>query len=137
MKLGAALCCGAMLAAGCGGGGGEAPGPSGLAWAGMLEITSAPPVGTTTCLATTDVTFGPSGADRNAVSVEGGACVRFVNQDTTVRRPGPAGATPCAELSGTSLSQGQSFTTPPLAGPRTCLWQDALHPVPAGGGGGY
>jgi hypothetical protein len=137
MRLGSALCvtCSVLLAAGCGGGGPS--GPSGLDWAGTINVTSAMTPGNLSCLSTTVVTFKAAGVDVHAVNTAGGGCVEFVNADTTTRRPGPAGATLCPELSGPVLAQGQSFTTAPLDGPRTCQWQDVLHPIPSGGGSGY
>jgi hypothetical protein len=135
MKLETALfLCGALSAVACGSGS-DAP-PTGTDFAGTLQVTGPAPGGTSTCVSTTVVTFNPGGADRQSVSLAGGGCLEFVNRDSTVRRPAGSGTSPCAELNGPALAKDETFTTVPLDGPRTCLWQDALHPPPGGGPGG-
>ena len=104
---------------------------------GTLSIASALPTGTTTCLATHTVTFTSTGVNLHTVNAAGGDCLTFTNSDTSSHRPASIGTPTCAELDASAaLTQGQSFTTTPLAGPKTCHWEDALNPPPAGGGGG-
>lgn len=126
---------GVLILSACGGGGGDG-GAAPVAFAGTLDVTSALPAGTTTCQATSVVTFSAAGADVHAVSLAGGGCIQFVNTDDAPHRPAPFGEVPCAELGGPSLAKGASYTTPPLDGPRACVWQDGLNPMPPGGGGG-
>lgn len=128
---------GVLFLSACGGGGGGGGGVAPVAFAGTLNVSSALPAGTTTCQATTVVTFTADGADVHAVTLAGGGCLQFVNADTAPHRPAAFGDTPCTELDGPSLAKDATYTTPPLDGPRACTWQDALHPLPAGGGGGY
>lgn len=124
---------GVLILSACGGGadGGAAP----TAFAGTLNVSSALPAGTTACQATTEVTFTAAGTDVHAVTLAGGDCLRFVNADAAPHQPAAFGASPCAELDGPTLAKDATYTTPPLDGPRACTWQDALHPLPAGGGG--
>jgi hypothetical protein len=123
---------------GCGGGSPAAPGaPPQNAFTGTLVITSALPSGTTTCQGTQTVTFTASGATPHLITVAGGDCVSFLNSDTAAHRPAQNGTSGCPELdAAASLAAGASFPTPPLGGPRTCYWRDALNPPAAGGGGG-
>lgn len=128
---------GLLLAAGCGGGGGGG-GSSGLAFAGTLSVTSASSA--TTCGTTTTITFNAAGVSPATPAIAGGDCLDFVNTDTAHHQPQAVGtaAASCTELNGPSLANGGHFTTPPFTGgPKTCQWQDALNPVPPGGGGGY
>lgn len=125
-----------LLVAACGGGseGGVSP----LAFAGTFSVTTALPAGTTACLTTSTVTFSAAGADLHTFTLAGGDCLDFVNADTAPHRPASFGATPCPALDApAALGPGARYTTPPLDGPITCQWQDALHPIPAGGGNGY
>lgn len=124
---------GALLLASCGGGGGGG-GASALAFAGTLTVTSASPGGA--CDPVKVITFSASGADIHTVSLTGGGCLRFVNTDAAQHQPESVNAG-CTQLNGPILDKDQSFTTTPFSGPSTCQWQDALHPLPAGGGGGY
>jgi hypothetical protein len=128
---------GLLLAAGCGGGGGSG-GPGAIAFAGTLTISSASTA--VACGTTTTVTFSATGADRNTLAIAGGDCLDFVNADTAHHQPQAIGtaAASCTELNGPSLANGAHYTTPPFTGgPKTCQWQDALNPIPTGGGGGY
>lgn len=131
-SLGAALL-GALWLAGCGSAGGG--GVSALAFAGTVSVTSASPGGA--CVSTTLVTFSAMGTDLHTLSVPGGACLDFLNADAAPHQPAAFGTSPCAQLNGPSLATNQHYVTPPFDGPATCQWQDALHPIPAGGGNGY
>jgi hypothetical protein len=103
---------------------------------GTLSIGSALPTGTSSCQATHTVTFTSTGVSVQAVSAAGGDCLSFTNSDTSSHQPASIGSTVCTELDAPApLTHGQSFTTSPLAGPKTCHWEDALNPPPAGGGG--
>jgi hypothetical protein len=136
MKQLSTLVLGGLLLSACGGGsdGGVSP----LAFAGTFSVTSALPVGTTTCQTTRTVTFAADGTDIHTATLAGGDCLDFVNADTAPHRPASFGTTPCPALDApASLGPGAHYTTPPLDGPITCQWQDALHPIPAGGGNGY
>jgi len=105
---------------------------------GTLSITSGLPTGTTTCLATHTVTFASTGTSVHTVSAAGGDCLSFTNSDTAPHQPASIGTPACNELNAPgALTQGQTFTSTPLGGPKTCHWQDSLNPPPAGGGGGY
>lgn len=102
---------------------------------GTLTVTSALPAGTSTCQATHAVTFTSTGVSEHTVSAAGGDCLTFTNGDTASHQPASVGSPACAELdAAAALAQGQSFTTAPLGGPKTCHWEDALNP-PSGGGG--
>ena len=120
---------------GCGGPSPKPAGPPTNAFTGTLTITSALPAGTTTCLATHTVTFSSMGVSVQVVSAAGGDCLTFTNADTASHQPASIGSPICAELDAPApLTQGQSFTTAPLGGPKTCHWEDLLNP-PTGGGG--
>ena len=128
---------GLLLTAACGGGGGGG-GNNGLAFAGTLTVSSALPSGVTTCQATSQVKFTAAGADVHTLSIPGGDCVEFVNNDTAHHQPASVPTAPCPELNGApSLAAGGTFTAGPFNGPKACQWEDALNPVPAGGGSGY
>jgi hypothetical protein len=114
----------------------QATAPLGNAFTGALTINSANPAGNTNCLATSTVVITATGVDRQAVTVGGGGCLAFTNNDTANHRPAPAGTPPCPEFNSPTLTGGATFTTVPLSGPKVCIWQDALNPPPAGGGGG-
>jgi hypothetical protein len=138
MKIASLLAAAGMLGlAGCGGSD-PSPGAGNNPFTGSLSITSALPMGTTTCLATHTVTFTSTGLSVRTVSAAGGDCLAFTNADTASHRPATIGTPICAELNAPApLAQGQTFTTAPLGGPKTCFWQDSLNPPPPGGGGGY
>jgi hypothetical protein len=136
MKHLTSLLLGGLLLSACGAGANDGGNP-GFAFAGTLGVTSPLPAGTTTCQATTLVTFSNMGADIHIVSLAGGGCLEFLNTDTAPHRPASFGATVCPELNGPSLATSARYTTPPLNGPVTCQWQDALTPLPPGGGNGY
>jgi hypothetical protein len=126
-SLGLAACGGSSMNAG------SVPNP----FLGTLSITDALPAGTTTCQATHTVTFTSTGVSVHTVSAAGGDCLTFTNADTASHRPASIGSPTCPELDASvALTQGQSFTTTPLGGPKTCLWEDALNPPSAGAGGG-
>jgi hypothetical protein len=138
MKIGSMLvAAGLLVLVGCGGSSSSSSGtPPINAFTGTLTITSALPMGTTACSATQTVTFTAAGASVHTVTAAGGDCLTFMNSDTASHRPASNGPG-CPELdAASSLTQGQSFTTPPLAGPKTCYWEDALNP-PSSGGAGY
>lgn len=125
---------GALGLAACGGSSTNT-GPVANPFLGTLTITGALPAGTTNCLATHTVTFSSMGVSVQAVSAAGGDCLSFTNADTASHQPASIGSPVCAELDAPApLTQGQSFTTAPLGGPKTCHWEDALNP-PSGGGG--
>ncbi len=132
-----ALLCLVALA-GCGGngsGGGTNP------WLGTLQITSAAPGGATTCATTHTVRFTASGVAPTSVTAAGGDCVAFENQDTAPHQPASnphPTHTQCPELNAPGpLTQGMTFTTAVLSGPKTCGWHDHLNPPATGTGGGY
>jgi hypothetical protein len=134
MALGARLILVSLFGiAGCGGSDAAAPNP----FEGTLSISSALPAGATTCGATQTVAFSAAGASVHQLSVAGGDCVTFTSADSAgAHQPASFGTTSCPELNAPSaLSAGQSFTTQPLSGPKTCIWQDLNNP-PGGGGGG-
>lgn len=128
-----------LLAAGCGGSPSSSGGSTVNAFTGTVGITGAVPAGATTCVSTKIVHFSSAGADVHTVSVPGGGCVQFVNDDVAGQHQPAANSTnPCPELNAPGpLGAGQSFTTPLLGGPKTCDWQDVLNPPGSGGGGGY
>jgi hypothetical protein len=107
------------------------------AFTGTLTITGAIPPGTTTCLATHVVTLGATGADLHLVTAGGGDCVTFMNGDPVAsHQPASIGTPACPELDAPGpRAPGVPFTTHPLAGPKTCLWQDLLNPPTAGAPG--
>jgi plastocyanin len=123
---------------GCGGGG-ATPAVQYNIFNGTLSITSALPAGITTCQGTPHaVSFTAAGSLPHTVSAAGGECVTFTNNDTVPHQPATYGAVSCPELNGPSLATGQSFTTAPLGGPKSCIWEDSLNPPgSAGGGAGY
>ncbi|HEY6098226.1 MAG TPA: hypothetical protein VIW03_02270 [Anaeromyxobacter sp.] len=125
-------------------GGGTSSGGGGVpinAFTGTLTITSALPPTAPPCTPTNTktVTFTAGGADVHQVTVAGGDCVQFVNADAAGHQPASIGTPACPELNApTVLVMNQPpYTTPPLNGPKTCNWQDALNPPGGGGGGGY
>lgn len=138
MKTASLLAAGLLALAGCGGSNSSSSsGSLTNAFTGTLSIAGPLPTGTTTCQATHSVTFTSAGADLHTVSAAGGDCLSFTNSDTASHRPASIGTPACAELDAPlPLAQGQSFTTTPLGGSKTCHWQDLLNPPTAGGGGG-
>lgn len=121
------------------GGGGGGGGSAINAFTGTISVTSALPAGTTSCAATTIVTFTAGGANIHQVSIAGGGCVQFMNGDSADHQPASRASNPCAALNAPApLHAGQTYTTPPLgaaSGMQTCDWEDLLNPP--GGGGGY
>jgi hypothetical protein len=89
-----------------------------------------------TCATTTPVLFIAGGVDRHTVTVAGGDCLSFTNNDTAAHQPASIGTPACPELDGPALAHLATFTTAPLSGTKTCHWQDALNPPSTGGGGG-
>lgn len=138
MKLTRALPLSTLLGlAACGGADKAVTGVPQNAFTGSITVSGPMPAGTTSCLATAHVVITAAGATPHSVPVAGGDCVEFLNSDTAVHKIAPNTVGGCAELGSTSsISAGNTFTTVPLAGPRTCNWMDAFNPPPAGGGGG-
>ncbi len=101
---------------------------------GTLTISSAS--ATNACASVAPVVFMAGGVDRHTVTVAGGDCLSFTNNDTATHRPASIGTPACVELDGPVLAHLGTFTTAPLSGPKTCHWQDALNPPSTGGGGG-
>jgi plastocyanin len=128
----------ALGLAGCGGGSTAASGLPLNLFTGTLDITSALPAGTTTCQGTAlAVSITAAGSLPHTISAAGGECVTFTNNDAVAHRPASYGTVACPELAApSSLAAGQSFTTGPLAGPKTCMWQDVVNPPGSTGGGG-
>ena len=132
--LGVAFFSGLLLTVACGGAGTN--NSAGVPFAGTLSIAAG--AAGTTCVNRFSVTFTAAGADKHVLALAAGDCVDFDNQDTAHHQPASYGTTVCAELNGPSLATGGSYETPPMGGPRTCQWQDALNPLPPpGSGGGY
>ncbi|MBI5069953.1 MAG: hypothetical protein HZB56_17095 [Deltaproteobacteria bacterium] len=138
---------GFLLLAACGGGGDSPAGGGGQTtniYTGTITVTSAMAAGTTSCQGTTAVVrfkAAGGGADIHSVTVAGGGCVQFVNDDGADHRvAGRSATTGCGGLNAPAATPaGQSYTAGPLgaaAGPITCDWQDSLNP-PGAGGGGY
>jgi hypothetical protein len=76
--------------------------------------------------------------DHQTVTMAAGDCLKFVAGDATSYHPDTIGTTVCNELTApANITNGGSFTTIPMDGPRVCHWQDTLHPPSSGGGGGY
>jgi plastocyanin len=123
--------------AACGGTDTPAAGVPQNAFTGAITVSGPMPASTTNCLATSRVVITATGVAPHTVPVAGGDCVEFLNSDTAVHKIAPNTVGGCAELRSTSsISAGNTFTTVPLAGPRTCNWMDSFNPPPAGGGGG-
>jgi hypothetical protein len=116
---------------GCGGSMSSPPAPTTNALTGTLTITGALPAGAA-CLPTNThtVTFSAGKVSPNAVSAAGGDCLTFINSDTVAHQPASIGSPACPELDAPGpLVNGQPpFTTLPLAGTKTCRWQDLLNP---------
>lgn len=120
--------------AACGGSSGSGFNPDINAFTGALTITSALPPGTTICLTTSTVTFTAGGVDVSQVTVSGGGCIAFTNADAAVHWPMSNPPTGCPELNApAALSNGQTFTSAPLDGPKGCFWLDAQNPPASGG----
>lgn len=102
---------------------------------GTLTVSSAS--ASNTCLSVSPVIFTAAGVDTHAVTLAGGDCLRFTNNDTAAHQPASVGTPACAELDGPVLAHLGSFTTVPFTSAKTCHWEDALNPPGAGGGGGY
>jgi len=128
------------LAGACGGGGSSTtptPGGGALAtnvWSGALTVGSGP---AGTCATPQVVTFTAGGASVHTVTIPGGGCLLFVNNDSVPHQPSSYGPTACPELTlASALSAGSVETTASMSGPRNCNWEDALNPPTSGGGGG-
>jgi len=145
MKRLTSLFLGGLLVSACGGGSGGITGVtvSPLAFAGTFSVTDPVPVDAPdTCKTTTTVTFHADGTDIHTAALTGGDCLKFVNADTGLHRPASFGAPACPALDApAALAKDGVYTTPPMGAPAgtpaTCQWQDRLHPIPTGGGGGY
>jgi len=137
---------GLLALSACGGGsnmsGGGAPATN--AFTGTVTVTSALAAGTTTCQGANQVVRFKAlgaGADVHTVTVAGGGCIQFQNDDAAPHQVAARAATAgCAGLNapGATPAAG-SYVAGPLgsaAGPVTCDWMDALTP-PGNGGGGY
>lgn len=141
MRRGPALCGGGLLwLAACGGGGGDG-GPGNTIWAGTLTVQSSGTAGST-CANTLAVTYRAGGVSPQGPAIGLGDCLDFVNSDASDHQPESSGTVLCPELDSEvnapkRIPAGGHRTTPPFNTSRVCLWQDALHPVPAGGGGGH
>ena len=92
------------------------------------------------------ITITSSGLSASSVTVPSGGQVTFVNNDSADHQ---ITSTVCTEISSGKLSNGGSYTTPALAGARSCGFSDALTsdarfsgtvtvsaPGTGGGGGG-
>jgi len=125
--------------AACGGSSDPPPviiGPTLNAFTGTLSISSALPAGTTTCVTNAQVAFAATGVDLHTVTVPGGGCLTFINNDVAAHQVAN-NTSSCAEFNGAGvIAAGNSFTTVPLGGPKTCFWKDTFNPPPVGGGGG-
>jgi hypothetical protein len=132
--LGLALC---SFLASCGAD--PAPGPPSSPFGGSVTISSALPAGATGCGSTRAVTLTAAGPSAGQVTAAGGDCVTFSGADpAATHRPVSIGSPACPELTAPSpLANGQSYTTPPLAGPKTCAWQDQVTASTGGNPGGY
>ena len=96
------------------------------------------------------ITLSASGASPNNVNIPNGGKVTFVNSDAADHQ---ITSSACTEFASPKLSNGGSFTTPALAGARSCGFSDSLNPSATtfagtvtvaapgtgggGGGGGY
>jgi hypothetical protein len=134
MRTAPALPLAALLGLAACGGSSSPAAPTLNPFLGTLTISSVS--STNTCLSISPVTFTAAGVDHHTVTVAGGDCLSFTNDDTASHQPASIGTPACAELNGPVLVHLGTFTTVPLSGPRTCTWQDALNPPGAGGGGG-
>ena len=115
-------------------GGSSTPAPTLNPFLGTLTVSSAS--STNSCLSVSPVVFTAAGVDRHAVTVAGGDCLSFTNNDASAHQPASIGTPACAELNGPALAHLGTFTTAPFLTAKTCHWQDALNPPGAGGGGG-
>jgi hypothetical protein len=139
MRIGPALPLSALLGlAACGGSDPPASGPPQNAFTGTIQVSGPMPAGTTTCLTSAQVVFSDLTVDTHTVTVGGGGCVTFLNGGTTAHRVASNVAASCSELnSAAGIAAGNSYSTVPLDGPRTCYWKDTAHePAAPGGGGG-
>jgi hypothetical protein len=137
MRIGTMFAVASLAAlASCGGSTAGGTGAAVNAFTGSLKISSALPAGMTTCGSTQTVVFTAGGANVHDLTLAGGDCLKFTNNDTAPHQPAAGAGNPCLELNAPGpLAQSQSFTTVPLSGPKDCNWMDALNPP--GGGGGY
>ena len=138
MKLPRPLPLAALLGlAACGGASPASTGVPQNAFTGTFTVGTAMPVGTTNCLATAEVVITAAGVAPHAVTVAGGGCVVFLNNDSAAHKIASNSVGGCTELAfPSSISAGGNVITVPLAGPRNCNWEDSFNPPPVGGGGG-
>jgi hypothetical protein len=136
MRIGTMLCCGFLLPlAACGGG--ATSGPDGRIWAGSLTVTAAGTAGNP-CATSHPVTFRAGGADTHALTLGADDCIEFRNADAAPHQPESVGTRLCVELDAPGvIAPGASWSTPAFHAAGACQWQDALNPVPTGGGSGY
>jgi len=141
MRLGPTLCCGGLLWLAACGSGSTTSGVDNTIWAGTLTVAATGTAGAT-CATTHTVTYGVAGVSPQGPTIGLGDCIDFVNTDAAAHQPESSGTVLCAELDSEVnapklIPAGGHRTTPPFNAARVCLWQDALHPVPAGDGGGH
>jgi len=67
-----------------------------------------------------------TGVSAQALSIESGGAIVFVNGDT---RPHQIYSPDCPELASTALRTGQVYTARLSAGPKVCHFQDLLEPL--------
>ncbi len=116
-------------------GGSDPPAAKVNPYLGTLTISSA--AATNTCLALTPVIFTATGVSPSTVTIAGGGCLVFTNNDAAAHQPASIGAPACPQLDGPVLTRLGTFTTTPFTAATTCRWQDLLNPPGGGGGGGY
>jgi len=67
-----------------------------------------------------------NGVSAQALSVESGSALTFVNGDA---KPHQIYSPDCRELASTALQSGEVYTVTLAAGPKTCHFQDLLAPL--------
>ncbi len=140
MRFGSLVSVGcALLLAACGAS--NDSGPDNTIFAGMVTVQSTGTAGSS-CATTHPVTYRASGVSPQSLAISLGDCLDFINADTAAHQPESSGTLLCPELDSEVgapklIAAGGHRTTPPFNTARACLWQDALHPVPPGGGGGH
>jgi len=115
----------------CGGGGGS--GISVNAFTGTLNVAA----GAGSCATPKELTVSATGITPDVVNALVGDCLRFTASDAGLHKIAAREVTGCTELDQANqlAGVGQAFTTQPLAGAKTCHWQDLENPPPTGGGG--
>jgi len=142
MRIGTALCGGGwLLLAACGGGSSSPGGVDNTIFAGTVTVQAVGTAGAT-CANTIPVTYRATGVTPQGPQIDLGDCLDFVNADTAPHQPRSSGTVLCPELDSevnapALIPGGGHRTTPPFNTARACLWEDALNPVPTGGGGGH